>query len=309
MSAVAAPLDPSTDLDGFSLFYYDVVSADGTRVRAWTNDPDNQIDGPTVLLCNGLGTNPWCTPALLRPDCGVRVISWNHRGTGGSERPEDTDHVGIDAMVEDALAVMDHAELESATLMGWSIGVNTMFELAVRHPERVDALFAVGGVPGDTFSTMLRPLHLPRRVNRAITVGATGLMKHSAFLTDPIRARIHVGPRLIWAISHSGFMLPVADPVTAQRAIQQFLTTPFSWYFHLAQRTHGHQRISLSKVKVPTVFVAGRWDILAGAKDMRTAADRIEGAQYVELPASHFLTMEHPDRVHRLLLELVERVS
>ena len=67
--------------------FHDVLSDDGTRLRAWTNDPDGGIDGPTVVLCNGLGTNPWAWPALLRPDCGVRVVSWNHRGTGGSDRP------------------------------------------------------------------------------------------------------------------------------------------------------------------------------------------------------------------------------
>ena len=39
--------------------------------------------------------------------------------------------------------------------MGWSMGVNTAFELAVSHPERVSGIFAVAGVPGDTFATML----------------------------------------------------------------------------------------------------------------------------------------------------------
>ena len=33
----------------------EVLSDDGTRLRAWTNDPDGAIDGPTVVLCNGLG--------------------------------------------------------------------------------------------------------------------------------------------------------------------------------------------------------------------------------------------------------------
>ena len=56
-------------------YFYDVVSADGTRLRAWTNDPDCLIDGPVVVLCNGLGTNPWATPALLAADSGVRVVS------------------------------------------------------------------------------------------------------------------------------------------------------------------------------------------------------------------------------------------
>ena len=53
--------------------------------------------------------------------------------------------------------MMDDAGIDACVLMGWSMGVNTMFELAVTHPERVTGLFAVGGVPGDTFASMLRP--------------------------------------------------------------------------------------------------------------------------------------------------------
>src|SRR4051812_44493164 len=103
--------------------FYDVVSADGTRIRAWTND----ADGPTVLLCNGLGTNPWAWPALLRRGCGVRVLSWQHRGTGGSERPADPDLVDVPAFVEDALAVLDDAGVDTCPVVGWSLGVNTAF--------------------------------------------------------------------------------------------------------------------------------------------------------------------------------------
>src|SRR3954447_16142109 len=97
-----------------SLRYYDVESADGTRLRAWTND----AEGPTVLLSNGLGTNPHAWPSLLRPDCGVHVVSWNHRGVGGSARPADG-RVDLDAFIEDALAVMDHAGIESAVVVSW----------------------------------------------------------------------------------------------------------------------------------------------------------------------------------------------
>ena len=131
-----------------SIAYRDVLSDDGTRLTAWTNDPDGTIDGPTVLLCNGLGTGPWTWPAFLAEDCDVRIVSWNHRGTGGSDRPAEASHCGIEAFVEDALSVMDHFGIDRAPVMGWSMGVNTMFELAFRHPERVTGLFAVAGVPG-----------------------------------------------------------------------------------------------------------------------------------------------------------------
>ena len=41
-----------------TLGWSDVLSDDGTRLRAWTNDVDGTRTGPTVLLCNGLGMNP-----------------------------------------------------------------------------------------------------------------------------------------------------------------------------------------------------------------------------------------------------------
>ena len=66
-AATALPVSPSA-ADGLTLRYYDVTSPDATRLRAWTND----VEGPTVLLCNGLGTNPFAWPSLLDPNCGVR---------------------------------------------------------------------------------------------------------------------------------------------------------------------------------------------------------------------------------------------
>lgn len=65
MPAIAAPSDPSTPLDGFSPFYYDVVSGDGTRLTAWTNDPDRRIDGAAPVAPSGRrtvtmsGSTPW----------------------------------------------------------------------------------------------------------------------------------------------------------------------------------------------------------------------------------------------------------
>ncbi|MGZ4447632.1 MAG: alpha/beta fold hydrolase [Nocardioides sp.] len=295
--------------DDDRLGYHDVLSDDGTRLRAWTNDPAGTLDGPTVVLCNGLGTSPWTWPALLDPACGVRVVSWNHRGTGGSDRPRDPRRVGIEEFVEDALSVMDHFDVDRAVLMGWSMGVNTMFELAVRHPERVSGLFAVAGVPGDTFATMLGPLHLPHVAARALTVNLSRALKYGGRLLTPVASRLPVGPRAIEVLSHSGFMLPVPDVELAAKAVAEFLTTPVDWYFHLALRTSEHARVSLSGITVPAAFVAATYDVLAGARDMRTAADRIEGAEYHELRGSHFIQMEQPERVHRLLLDFLERVG
>jgi pimeloyl-ACP methyl ester carboxylesterase len=305
MSSAAQTLHvaPSVD-DGLALRHYTVTSGDGTRLQAWTND----VDGPTVLLCNGLGTNPYSWPALLDPECGVRVISWNHRGTGGSERPVDTEHVGIDAFAEDAIAVLDDAGVDACVLMGWSMGVNTMFEVAVRHPERVTGLFAVGGVPGDTFASMLAPVFVPRPIRKPITVNAARVMKLIGKPLTQIASRLPVGPISIQVMTHSGFMLPMPDPELARRAIKEFLTTPIDWYMHLALHSSLHLRVSLRTIDVPTSFLAGKYDILASSHDMSTAAERIPGATYEEIAATHFISMEKPTEVHEALLDLLDRV-
>lgn len=302
--ATAVATEPVLEERGLALRYYPVTSTDGTRLRAWTND----AEGPTVLLCNGLGTNPYSWPALLDPGCGVRVVSWNHRGTGGSGRPADPDRVGIEQFVEDAVAVMDDTGIERCVVMGWSIGVNTAFELAVTHPERVAGLFAAGGVPGDTFSSMLAPLLVPRRVRRPLTVGLARLMKLAGRPLTEIATRLPVGPHTLELLTHSGFMLPMRDMELAALAVREFLATPIDWYMHLALHSSLHMRVSLSGIEVPTTFVAGKFDILASAHDMREAAEQIPGAVYRELWSTHFICMERPDEVHEALLELLDRV-
>lgn len=300
--APALHLAPSAD-DGLALRFYDVVSGDGTRLRAWTND----VDGPTVLLCNGLGTNPYAWSSLLDPECGVRVISWSHRGVGGSERPADPEAVGMEAFVEDAVAVLDDARVDACVLMGWSIGVNTMFEVAVTHPERVTGLFAVGGVPGDTFASMGAPMLIPRPLRKPLTVGIARTLKRAGRPLTEVAKRLPVGPLTHGLLTHSGFMFAMPDPVLARRAVKEFLTTPIDWYMHLALHSSLHDRVSLRGIDVPTSFLAGKYDVLASSHDMRTAAERIPEAAYTELRATHFLPMEKPDEVHEALLDLLDR--
>ncbi|MFC7617037.1 alpha/beta fold hydrolase [Actinokineospora soli] len=82
-----------------------LLAADGTRLLGW----QTESAGPPVLLCPGLGTIPEAWPALLLPSSGVRVLSWYHRGTMGSDRPADPTRITLADHVSDALAVLDAA--------------------------------------------------------------------------------------------------------------------------------------------------------------------------------------------------------
>ena len=135
-----------------------VRSADGTGISAWCNDGV----GEPVLLCNGLGTPPAAWPQIIDPDSGYRVVSWDQRGLGGSERPADRERVRVEDHVDDALAVLDAFDMRSATIVGWSLGVNVAFELALQEPDRVRAVLAVAGVPGGSYSSLFATFGVPR---------------------------------------------------------------------------------------------------------------------------------------------------
>jgi len=214
----------------------------------------------------------------------------------------------MDEHVADAIAVLDVMQVQHTVAMGWSVGVTTAFELAVRHPERVTGLLAVAGVPGSTFGTMLEPLLVPRLLRRAVAVGVTRALHWGGPLITPISSRLPWTDLTAGVLRHSGFMLPSASPAAVKLAVREFLSTPVDWYMHLALHADEHTRVPLSAVDVPTVFVAGRWDVLSGRGDIRAAADRLPRATSVELPGSHFLPMERPQEVHAELLRLLGRV-
>lgn len=284
--------------------YHDVTSADGTRLRAWTNG----AAGPTVLLSNGLGTNPHAWPSLLNPDCGVNIISWNHRGVSGSERPAD-DRVDLDAFVEDAIAVMDQAGVESCIVASWSAGVTIAFELAARHPDRVTGILAVAGVPGNTYGTMLAPLRMPPVVARRLMIALTRSAGIAGGILAPATRRIPWTSTTANFVRMTHFINPAADPAHLSALMKEFCTTHPTWYAKLAIGVSEHARISLSNVDIPVTFVAGKWDVFIGAQHVLSAAQRVKGSRYRELDATHFIPLEQPDLVLDELKDLIRRVT
>lgn len=309
------PIPPSLEAATAAVRYVDILSDDGTVIRAWTNDPMATIDGPTIVLCNGLGTSPWVWPALLAPKGGVRVVSWNHRGTGGSPRPVDPTAVGVSDFVADALSVMDHFGVGRTVLVGWSVGVATMFELAAAHPERVAGLFAVAGVPGSPFPATLGPCGVPAPVADLLARAWSQTWCLAGPLVSPLARRIPVGPRTVTALARARVLGTIPDPAHpdhlafAALALAEFLRTPVEWYFHLALRSADHRFASVRRIQVPVRFVAGTFDLVASSRRMAAVAAQMPQAELIRLRGSHLLPLEHPDRVHRLLVDFLERVA
>ena len=75
----------------------------------------------------------------------ARVIRFDQRGMGMSSRPPSIGMIGPSFWAEDALAVMDAAGCEQATIFGSGYTGMSGLVLAAEHPERVRSLVIVNG--------------------------------------------------------------------------------------------------------------------------------------------------------------------
>jgi aminoacrylate hydrolase len=95
--------------------------------------------GPQVILSPGLGGSAsYWAPNLDALAADHRVILYDHRGTGRSDRALPAD-VSVDDMADDVVALMDGLGLARASLVGHAAGG------AMRYPARIDRLVVING--------------------------------------------------------------------------------------------------------------------------------------------------------------------
>lgn len=77
-----------------------------------------------------------------------RVLTFDGRGSGGSDRPGTAAGYTDDQFAADAVAVLDAAGVERAVLVGFSCGVTWCLQVAADQPERVEGVFALSPACG-----------------------------------------------------------------------------------------------------------------------------------------------------------------
>ena len=106
---------------------------------------DGPADAATVILSAGLGGSAaFWAPQMDALTERFRVILYDHRGTGRSDRSLKPDH-SVAAMAQDIVAVLDATNTPKACVVGHAAGGNAGLQLALDHPDRLDKLVVVNG--------------------------------------------------------------------------------------------------------------------------------------------------------------------
>jgi pimeloyl-ACP methyl ester carboxylesterase len=116
-------------------------TADGARL--WY---ETAGEGPRVVFVHpGLwDSRTWDRQFESFPAAGWMALRADVRGYGRSDRPGETPY----SVVRDMVAVMDAAGVGSAAVVGCSMGGAIALDLALSHPDRVDALVLVASGMG-----------------------------------------------------------------------------------------------------------------------------------------------------------------
>ncbi|MBT5192336.1 MAG: alpha/beta hydrolase [Rhodospirillaceae bacterium] len=110
---------------------------------------DSGGDGMPILLGHGFGasTEMWRGQVEEFSDR-YRIITWDMRGHGQTECPDDLNFYSQDHTTDDMAAVLDHLGLERAVIGGHSLTGFMTLAFNVRYPGRATALYLQGCGPG-----------------------------------------------------------------------------------------------------------------------------------------------------------------
>ena len=239
---------------------------------------DDRGSGPAILLTHGYGaTSRMWGPQVRGLTDRFRLISWDIRGHGDSNSPDDPAEYSEEASVADMAAILDACGVDRAVVGGLSLGgyLSLAFHLGCR--ERVRALMLFDTGPG------YRNAEGRERWNALAERYARGLEeKGLASLggSPEVREAQHRGPH--------GLAL-------AARGI-------------LAQRD---SRVidSLPEIRVPTLVLWGERDEMF-VKPGEYMAAKIPGARRVVIPgAGHAANLDQPATFNAAVAEFMEALS
>jgi pimeloyl-ACP methyl ester carboxylesterase len=210
--------------------------------------------------------------------------------------------------VADALAVVDDAGWERYLVVGWSLGVNIALELAAVD-DRVAGVLALAGVPGGTAQAMLPLPSVPRDVATSLVSFATAVLQTSGAWLGGVVNRLGQLPVTAEILQRTGAIGATADLATVREALRDFLAMDVTWYGHLASALQKHEPMDLSAVTCPVVYVSAGQDFVTDPAAVEAAAAQTPEGRVERWDATHFLVLEYPDRVRKVLLELAADVG
>jgi 3-oxoadipate enol-lactonase len=262
---------------------------DGARIHYEVAGPD---DAPAILLLHaGVATSAMWEPQwrdLLRDH---RVIRYDLRGFGRTES-QDVPFSNR----SDAIAVLDAAGVERATLVGASRGGTIALDTAVEFPDRVAGVMIVGSAASGMPSADGTPeeLAIDAEIEALYDAGdAEAALRREVELwwVGPRRTTADVDPAFLAA----GYADNLANLPRESESPTPIPLDPPAWGRY-------------ATLGIPLLFAVGDEDLSTEIANTRALADAAPGSEHhVFEGAAHIPSAEHPEAFTRRLRDWLTR--
>lgn len=235
-----------------------------------------------------------------------RVVTFDPRGNGRSDRPQGRPHYSEREYAEDTLAVMDATDTRRAVLMGNSTGVQRALLVAAEHPDRVAGLVGIGPyfVGTRSFEVMLG---LARSTYDRRPLTTTGKLKFNGrYIADNAEQFVAWFARQVYNVPHSTKQI---EDFRRWAAETDGSTIADTWIAEKATAMTRRAQLELARrVHCPALIVCSLDDVVTPPADAKVLAEAL-GADVLEVAeGGHTPHARKPALVNRRLLEFCRRV-
>jgi 3-oxoadipate enol-lactonase len=244
-------------------------------------------EGEPLLLIQGMSAThlAWGRPFLDELERSFEVIVFDNRGMGLSGQAELPFTVAD--LAADTAGLLDALELESAHVVGISMGGMIAQELALAHPERIRTLTIGASYCGGPKGTLMAPEDL-QMLGAAYTSGVPERVFRAMWEIN-LSPDFRTEDSRFEAFTEMGSSLPAPQPVVLQ---QMQACAAHDTYERLAQ------------IDLPTLVIHGDADRLLGYDNGCQIASLIPGARLETLAGvGHMFWWEQPRRSAELIRE------
>jgi 3-oxoadipate enol-lactonase len=248
-------------------------------------DCERSGSGPPLLMIMGMSGTAlhWGEPFLQALQSDFETITYDHRGVGASSRLAG--QLTIAQLADDAANLLGALELDSAHVLGISMGGMVAQELALRHPERVRTL-TLGCTYCGGEGSALASQEVTQRLITAMSSGDRALAL-----------------RTVWEINVSA--VAAADEQSASRFLEIAERRAVAVPVIMAQMQAvlGHDtRARLGQVRAPTLVIHGTEDQMLPVANGPLIGSLIPGARLEILDGvGHMFFWEQPQRSAELI--------
>ncbi|GAB3577810.1 alpha/beta hydrolase [Calidifontibacter terrae] len=294
-----------------------VVISDAVPLHVEIDEPRGPKVGgrPTVILTHGYTQNHgvWHFQRQVLRDAGYRVVLWDQRGHGLSERGEPTSYT-IAQLGSDLHEVIAQEVPEGPLLLiGHSMGGMAIMALAEQFPELIaERVVGIGLLCTTAGGLSTHDFGFGKQIGAVVhRVGPTamnGLGTRQKLVDLALRAGRDVESFFVHRYSF-GSDVPLS---LVRYTGDMIFATPMSVISAFLPTLLDHERVEVLQQfdGIETLVLHGDRDMIVPVAHAAEMIDHMPHAEYVVVRgAGHMLPMEYPEIVNTQVVELAERAS